>query len=45
MNSSFKKAFLNLFKCFKRFRGSGNYALASSGINMESKSSNNRASE
>ncbi|VEN49281.1 unnamed protein product, partial [Callosobruchus maculatus] len=45
MNSSFKKAFLNLFRCFKKIGGSGNYALTSSGMHMESKSSNNRASE
>lgn len=40
MNCGFRKSFVNLFKCFKTLRGSSNFALTASEINMETKWTN-----
>lgn len=46
MNSSFRKSFLNLFKCFRKFRNSrNNYGLTGSDINMETIRTQNKNSE
>ncbi|XP_074037786.1 cholecystokinin receptor [Leptinotarsa decemlineata] len=40
MNCSFRKSFLNLFRCLKRYKGSANLGLTGSEINLETKWTN-----